>query len=151
MDVIDRKLMNLLQEGLPLTKDPYGVVAGEIGISRAEVAGRIAGMMESGYIRRLGGVFDSNAMGYSSLLVGARVPEEIFQDVGRFVNALPGVTHNYRRTGFLNMWFTLSTTNEDEKDAVMDELRRRFGLTFLFAFPKVRSFKLKVFFDMEKE
>ncbi len=48
------------------------------------------------------------------------------------------------------MWFTLSVQCEDEKNAVLNELRTRFGLTHVVPLPKLRSFKLHVFFDMER-
>ena len=41
MDPVGRKLVNLLQEGLPLEKDPYGILARELGVSREEVASSI--------------------------------------------------------------------------------------------------------------
>ena len=149
MDNADRKLINLLQEGLPLERDPYGVFAAKLGVSREEIVERTGALMREGILRRLGGVFDSGAMGYSSVLVGAHVSEDVFGDAARFVNAHPGVTHNYRRSGFLNMWFTLSTVCDEERDAFLEELRRRFALSQVFPFPRLRSFKLRVFFDME--
>lgn len=150
MDPLDRKLMNILQEGLPLERDPYGIIAGQAGLTRQEVLERIRSLVESGHIRRLGGIFDSSAMGYTSLLVGASVPEEIFPQVAGFVNSFPGVTHNYRRDGLLNMWFILSFSREEEKDRVVRDLKNRFGLGTVLLFPRLRSFKLRVFFDMER-
>jgi len=151
MDAEDRRLINLLQEGLPLEKDPFGILARRMGLERAEIVARTDALIRAGYIRRLGGVFDSRAMGYSSVLVGARVPDDLFEDVAEFVNAIPGVTHNYRRKGFLNMWFTLSVSREEEKEAVLDGLRNRYDLTHVFPFSKLKNFKLRVFFDMESE
>ena len=149
MDASDRKLMNLLQQGLPLRQDPYAGIGAALGLTRQEVADRITALLEAGYIRRLGGTFDTAAMGYSSLLVGMRVPEALFADVERFVNACAGVTHNYRRNAALNMWFTLTVQHEAEKDAFLASLRQTFGLAEVYEFPKLRSFKLRVFFDME--
>ena len=151
LDAAGRQLVNLLQEGIPLEKDPYGILAGKLGISRSGVAERVCELIASGYIRRVGGIFDPTAMGYSSTLVGMRVPEDIFVDVTRFVNGVQGVTHNYRRTGFLNMWFTLSTAGEEEKDALLKRLREVFDLVHVYEFPRARHFKLRVFFDMERE
>ncbi len=149
MDALDRKLLNLLQEGLPLEKDPYAIVSRQLGVTRSEVAERIKRLLNEGYIRRLGGTFDSKAMGYESILVGLRASEEQFADVARYVNACPGVTHNYRRSGFLNMWFTLSFCSSAQKEALLQGLRDTFALSDVFEFPKVKSFKLRVFFDME--
>lgn len=151
MDAVDRTLLNRLQEGLPLERDPFGVLAAEIGIPGTELLDRIRRLTASGHIRRLGGVFDAEAMGYTGVLVGADVPEEIYREVAAFVGAIPGVTHNYRRPGFLNMWFTLATESDGERERALRSLRTRFGLTNVLAFPRVRSFKLRVFFDMEGE
>lgn len=151
MDAVDRALLNRLQEGLPLERDPYGALAAETGIPRTELLDRIRRLTGSGHIRRLGGVFDAEAMGYSGVLVGAEVPEEIYREVAAFVGAIPGVTHNYRRPGVLNMWFTLTTESDDDRDRTLLALRTRFGLTRVIEFPRIRSFKLRVFFDMEGE
>ena len=76
MDTLDRKLMNLLQEGLPLAKNPYAVVAAQLGVTRQEIAARIEALLREGYIRRLGGAFDTRAMGYTSFLIGLRAPQD---------------------------------------------------------------------------
>ena len=149
MDTLDRKLMNLLQEGLPLAKNPYAVVAAQLGVTRQEIAARIEALLREGYIRRLGGAFDTRAMGYTSFLIGLRAPQAQFAAITQHVNACPGVTHNYRRSGFLNMWFTLSVRCEAEKEAWLQQLREKFSLEDDFEFPKKKNFKLHVFFDME--
>ena len=41
LDAAGRRLLNLLQQGLPLERDPYGILARKLGISRGEVSGRI--------------------------------------------------------------------------------------------------------------
>jgi len=152
LDAAGRQLVNLLQEGLPIEKDPYGILAGKLGVPRSEVAERIRDLTDSGYIRRVGGIFDPAAMGYSSTLVGMRVPEDRFGDVARFVNGVPGVTHNYRREGFLNMWFTLSVAEDPEvKETFIKDIRDMFALEHVYEFPRARYFKLRVFFDMERE
>ena len=149
MDSIDRKLLNTLQEGLPLKKDPYGIIADELGIDHSEVLDRIKALISAGYIRRLGGTFNTRAMGYESVLVGAHVPETIFHEVALHINAFSGVTHNYRRSSFLNMWFSLSILKEEEKPLLLNSLKEKFALTDVFEFPNLKSFKLRVFFDME--
>jgi len=151
LDSVGLNLVNLLQEGLPLEKEPYGIIARDLDISRSEVTERIGALVDGGVIRRIGGVFDSAAMGYSSLLVGAAVPGEIFGDAAAFVNSFPGVTHNYRRSGPLNMWSTFASGDPGEIDGLLAALRERFGLSSVYPFPKVKHFKLRVFFDMEKE
>ncbi len=149
MDSMNMKLINRLQKGLPLEMNPYGLIGEELGIPRSEVLARIKGLVSEGYIRRIGGSFDTRKMGYTSILMGANVPEHQYREIASHINAVPGVTHNYRRSGFLNMWFTLSVMEPEEKEGLIQDLRTRFAITEIYEFPKLRNYKLHVFFDME--
>lgn len=149
LDDTDRKLINLLQKGLPLEKNPYGFLAAQLNMGRAEVLARIKDLFQEGYIRRLGGAFNNSCMGYTSLLFGIRVPDDIFDPVAEYVNSFKGVTHNYQRNGMLNMWFTFAFSDPAEKEALIQGLRERFGIPEIFEFPKLRNYKLNVYFDLE--
>ncbi len=148
MDAIDRKLLNRLQAGLPLSDLPFHELAAELGIVPDEVVGRLAMLKRDGLVRRIGGVFDSSRLGYGSTLLAMAVPEERVLEVAAIINGFPGVTHNYQRQNRFNIWFTLTTRDTAEKEAIMDEIRSRTGLE-LMEFPAERIFKLKVFFDLE--
>lgn len=150
MDALDMKLMNRLQQGLPLELNPYGILAEALGVSRAEVLERIRRLVAEGYIRRIGGAFDTRKMGYASVLMGARIPEERFYAAAAYVNGFSGVTHNYRRGGALNMWFTLSIKDPCEKEALIRGLKEQFAIEEIYEFHKQKSYKLQVFFDMEE-
>lgn len=63
MDSIDRRLLDVLQRGLPLCAQPYAAVAGEVGASEEECLARVWRMKQLGIIRRLGGVFSTRALG----------------------------------------------------------------------------------------
>lgn len=151
MNELDKELLNLLQKGLPLTCDPYGNIGEKLGIGRHEIVERIQRLKEEGYIRRLGGTFDANAMGYQSALFAAKVPEENFEQVADYLSGLPFVTHNYRRNASLNMWFTLSTPEQQEKEKILKRLREELQVETILELPKVRNFKLEVFFDMKEK
>lgn len=149
MDAIDRKLINRLQEGLPIEKDPYKIISLELGIDGEELLSRIEVLKNTGYIRRIGGIFDNRAMGYTSVLVGAKVPKEIFYEAVSDINKFDGVTHNYRRDGDLNMWFTLSSKDNETRKALLISLKEKFGIEEIYEFDNLKNFKLRVFFDME--
>ncbi len=149
MDDTNIKLMNLLQKGLPLEKNPYGILAAQLDISRSELLARIKNLFQEGYIRRLGGTFNNSAMGYTSLLFGVQVPDDIFDPVASYINSFKGVTHNYQRDGMLNMWFTFSFSDPAEKIALVQGLGERFGNLEVFEFPNLQNYKLNVYFDLE--
>ncbi|TCL70908.1 DNA-binding Lrp family transcriptional regulator [Hydrogenispora ethanolica] len=149
MDAIDRKLLNRVQAGLPLTEQPFHEVAEELGIAPDEVIQRLTALKEKGFIRRFGGLFNSRRLGYSSTLLAMAVPEERLDEVAAVINSFPGVTHNYRRQNRLNIWFTLATRDPSEKEVILGSIRFQTGLEPM-EFPAERIFKLNVFFDLER-
>ncbi|WP_081756859.1 AsnC family transcriptional regulator [Gorillibacterium massiliense] len=150
MDLVDRQLLNILQEGLPLTEYPYHDIAHSMGLSPDEVLDRLDRLKQSGYIRRIGGILNPAKIGYTSRLYAMEVPEERFRAAAEVVNGFRGVTHNYRRNGRLNMWFTLSAANEEDRISTIATILAHSGTDRIYDFPAERIFKLNVFFDMEK-
>mgnify|MGYP006279427115 CR=1 FL=1 len=148
MDELDKKLLNELQAGLALTEYPFGEIGNRLGIGSQEVISRIKKLKNKGYIRRLGGVFDSSKFGFTSTLIAAKVPEDSFYKIVKVINSYPGVTHNYRRNYKLNLWFTLTTATGESKRQILNEIRKKTGIE-LYQLTKEKKFKLKVFLDME--
>lgn len=150
MDSKDRKLLNLVQEGLPLAEKPYQKLGEKIGLSAQEVINRLKSLYQKGYIRRLGGVFDSNKLGYSSLLVAVETESDKFQQVADYISNFCGVTHCYKRNSFLDLWFTLTTERQEKREEILRKIRNQPGVKSLYQLPRKKSFKLKVYFDMEE-
>lgn len=112
MDSIDRGLLTVLQAGLPEVSRPYQAIAEELGITEDEVISRIRILKDEKVIRRLTASLDSVKIGYTSALLAMHVDETDIDEMADFLNAIPGVTHNYLRDHHLNMWFTLTVKDE---------------------------------------
>ncbi len=149
MDALDKTLLNLLQTDFPLEPEPFKALAGKVGLSEADMLARIARLKESGVIRRIGAVLDSGKLGYTSRLCAARVPEDRIASFVERVNALPGVTHNYRRNHPCNLWFTLISPSEEELEKTIAGLAEETGIGEIMTFRAVRTFKIdaKFLFD----
>ena len=105
LDPIDRRLVLSTQSGLPLVPRPYHQLAEEVGISPAEVMTRLARMLESGAIRRIGAVPNHYAIGYTANGMSVwDVPDERIDQLGARVGALDFVTHCYHRPRRLPEW-----------------------------------------------
>ena len=161
MDDLDFKILNIIQKGIPVTDEPYHEIAQEMGIEPEILLEKIKCLKDSGYIRRIGAIFDSSKMGYTSILIGMDVAENQLYEVVDIVNAYDEVTHNYYRVGSLkssikdkniktrlNVWFTLSTKNKEDKMNILEDISHVDGVRRLLQFPKLKLFKLKVFFEM---
>ena len=123
MDAVDRKILNKLQLGLTIDENPFRKLADELKIAPEKLIDRIHSLKEKGYIRRLGGVMNSSKLGYDSTLLAARVAEKNFKEVVDKINKHPGVTHNYRRNSRLNVWFTLSTQEKEEREIFLEKIK----------------------------
>ncbi|WP_170599801.1 Lrp/AsnC family transcriptional regulator [Ruegeria arenilitoris] len=139
LDDTDRRLLNRLQEDLPLTPRPYADVAAELGITEQDLLDRLARMKADRIITRFGPFFDAAAMGGDFCLCAMAVPEAEFETVLTKVNAHPEVAHNYERTHRLNIWFVLATETPEAITATADAIERETGLT-VHRFPKLQEF-----------
>jgi len=149
LDERDRKLLDLVQKSIPLTRRPYLAIARELGMGEDEVLSRLKRLKEAGIIRRLGGIFDSRKVGYCGTLCAARVPPERIADVARVVNAYPGVTHNYLREHTYNMWFTILAPSPERLKEIVAEIKAKTGIEDIREFPAVNIFKVYVTFAMD--
>ena len=151
LDNTDRALLNLLQEGLPLTEEPYRVLGEKLGgLTQQEVLARVIRLREDGWIRRLSGFFHAASLGYHSLLCAMRVPEEHLEEMAALINTIPGITHNYLRDHELNMWFTLSCRSRAELDRVIVRLETSGWTEHVYRFERIRQFKVHAAFDMKE-
>ncbi|MFN2341236.1 MAG: Lrp/AsnC family transcriptional regulator [Halanaerobium sp.] len=151
MEKIDRKILDKLQRGLKLEASPFKKIAAELGIEAEELLQRVKKLKKEGYIRRLGGVFRSSRLGYKSTLVALELKEDNFYQIAEIINQHPGVTHNYRRDHKLNLWFTLSTASELDREKFLAQIKAMPGVKELYQLPKEKFFKLNVFFKMNQE
>ena len=139
LDDIDRRIVNALQEGFPLSPRPYAEAAQRLGLSEDDLISRLKHLVETRAITRFGPFLDAAAMGGAFCLCAMAVPAERFEAVMIQVNARPEVAHNYERAHRLNMWFVLATETPEGIGQVAREIEGETGLKVLL-FPKEREF-----------
>ena len=87
-------------------------------------------LLDERIIREITPIFDTTALGYSSMLVAAKVDSEHPHRAAAVINEHPGVSHNYLRNHDFNLWFTIATAPDsklglDGTLEVLKELQRR--------------------------
>jgi siroheme decarboxylase len=148
MDDTDRSIVNEIQSEFPIAGRPYLELAKRLGISEGEVLERVARLKEEGIIRRIGGNFNSKALGFTSTLCAARVPPEKMDSFVKAVNRFPGVTHNYQRNNAYNVWFTFIAPSMEMIEAALSAISEETGVTDICNLPAERMFKIKVDFPV---
>ena len=128
LDDTDKAILNQIQSSFPLTPHPYAAVGDLLGLTEAEVVGRVQRMMQDGIIRRIGANFNSRRLGYTSTLCAAHVPPDQIEQFIQVVNHFPGVTHNYLRRHHLNIWFTLIAESTERISEILREIAQESGI-----------------------
>lgn len=147
MDEVDKKILNIIQTGFPITPRPYAELAAGVGLVEDEVVERIRRLKADGVVRRVGATFDSSRLGYASTLCAMQVPAERVDEVAEIIGAYENVTHNYLRDDRFNVWFTVIAESEERIEAILDEIRAKTGISTIMNLPATRLFKVKVAFD----
>jgi DNA-binding Lrp family transcriptional regulator len=152
LDETDKKLLNLMQGSFELTARPFAHVAQLAGIPEDEVLKRVQRLLDGRIIREITPIFDTRALGYSSMLVAAKVDPEFPHRAAQFINTHPGVTHNYLRDHDFNLWFTLATEPDSPLglDGTIDIIKAKTGAHSIRQLPTLKLFKIRMDLEMEK-
>ena len=145
LDEADRRLIDRMQDGLPLVNRPFAAVGDELGLAEDEVLGRLRGLLERGVLTRFGPLFDAEKLGGGLTLAALSAPEDGFDAVAAQVNRHPEVAHNYRRAHALNMWFVVATETPERLDAVLREIAAETGRE-VYSLPKLAEYRLELRF-----
>jgi DNA-binding Lrp family transcriptional regulator len=153
LDDLDKKLLNLMQGSFPLEPRPYLRVAGLAGIDEEEALARVQRLIDERIIRQVTPIFDTRALGYSSMLVAAKVDPEHPHRAAQIINAHPGVSHNYLRNHDFNLWFTIATEPDSKLglDGTLEVLARETGAESVRQLPTLKLFKIRMDLEMEGE
>jgi DNA-binding Lrp family transcriptional regulator len=152
LDDIDKRLLNLMQGSFPIAPRPYEHVAGLAEISEDEVMRRVQRLLDGRIVRQVTPIFDTRVLGYSSMLVAAKVDPENPHRAAKVVNSHPGVSHNYLRNHDFNMWFTIATEPDSKLglDGTLDVLQELTGAESIRQLPTIKLFKIRMDLEMEK-
>jgi DNA-binding Lrp family transcriptional regulator len=151
LDHIDKRLMNLLQSSFPLDPTPFTAVAAQADLALDEVLARTRRLLDGRIIREITPIFDTRALGYSSMLVAAKVDAENPHRAAKIINSHPGVSHNYLRTHQFNLWFTIATPPDSVLglDGTLAALQRLTGAESIRQLPTLTLFKINMNLEME--
>ncbi|MCB2352705.1 Lrp/AsnC family transcriptional regulator [Clostridium estertheticum] len=150
MDKTKKILLNLIQSNFPIESRPFKKIANELDISENQVIDMIKELKNDGYIKRIGGIFDSRKLGYSSTLCAIKVPFDRITEVAEIINSYNGVTHNYIRNHSYNMWFTVIAPSIVEVKEFLNDIKIKTDIDEIIELPVVNLFKINVVFNIKE-
>jgi siroheme decarboxylase len=151
LEDLDKRLLNLMQGSFPIEPRPYLRVAELAGMQESEVLARVQYLLDERIIRQVTPIFDTRALGYSSMLVAAKVDPENPHRAAQAINAHPGVSHNYLRNHEFNLWFTIATEPDSPLglDGTLRLLAAEAGAESVRQLPTLKLFKIRMDLEME--
>ena len=148
IDEIDRAILNRIQSDFPIISRPYLSIAQNLHLSEEQVMKRLKRLKKEGIIRRIGGNFVPEKLGFVSTLCAAKVSRDKINSFARTVNRYPGVTHNYRRDNKYNIWFTFIAQSMDEIKNNLENISQETGVKEIINLPATKMYKIKAQFDL---
>jgi DNA-binding Lrp family transcriptional regulator len=148
LDETNKKILNSIQLDFPIDPRPFKKIAEKLDLSEEELLHRIKTMKEKMLIRRIGGNFSPDRLGYHSTLCAARVEPEKIDLFTQTVNTYSGVTHNYRRDHRFNIWFTFIAPSVAIIQKNLEEISKKTGVKTILNLPATRVFKISANFKV---
>jgi DNA-binding Lrp family transcriptional regulator len=101
----DRRLIAAARAGLPLVSRPYDALGATLGVGGDAVRERLAALVRSGRIRRIGAAVDPARLGFAvDALTVWDVDDSRVDELGEKIGALDFVAHCCRRPRSLPDW-----------------------------------------------
>lgn len=107
---LERRIVQVLQEDLPIASRPFQAVADKLGVTERELLAQIRQFMDDGTIRRFGATLRHHRSGFSAnAMVVWRVGLEDAERVAGELSSFREVTHCYQRPAFAGWPYRLFT------------------------------------------
>jgi DNA-binding Lrp family transcriptional regulator len=105
LNEIDRAVLHITQDGIPLENEPFASIATETGMSQEQVVAVFKKLLESGVIKRLGISVNQRTVGIvANAVVAWKVPQDQVERVGSMVSSYKEITHCYERITIPGKW-----------------------------------------------
>lgn len=131
---IERRILAVLQKGLPVSRTPYRDMAGRIGIETGQLLSVLQEWKQQGKLRRIGAIVNHFKVGLpaGAMVVWQVAPERIVE-VGQMFAGLKEVSHAYQREVAENWPYNLYTmvhgANSQELQGAINRMSQASGVS----------------------
>ena len=145
LDALDRRIINTLQDGFPISPRPYAEMAKQLDTDEATLLDRLQHLLDDKILTRFGPMYQVERFGGAFSLVAMSVPDKEFERVATIVNGFPEVAHNYQREHDFNMWFVLATETPEAISQTLQAIEQASGYP-CYNMPKQNEFYVRLKF-----
>lgn len=128
------RIIRALQDGLPLSEEPFSEIARNAGVSEAELLAQLQAWKSDGTIRRFGAILHHQLAGFSVNAMGVwNVPDAQIENFGRTASEFAAVSHCYQRPRFSGFEYNLYTMihgrSKKECEEIAQGISEKTGIT----------------------
>lgn len=130
----ERKILAVLQEGLPKSRSPYKDMAQQVGIDTEQLLAILEAWKSQGKLRRIGAIVNhfKVGLGAGAMVVWQVEPERI-EEVGQILAGFEEVSHAYERSISKNWPYNIYTmvhgTNIENLQQTVQQMSRACGIS----------------------
>jgi DNA-binding Lrp family transcriptional regulator len=134
MPTIERKILAVLQKGLPKSQRPFHDMADEIGIDTSQLLAVLKDWQQLGKLRRIGAVLNHFKVGLGAgAMVVWRVEPKRTEKIGEMLAGFEQVSHAYERHTNENWPYNLYTMvhgkNEQDVKETVHRMSKACGIS----------------------
>lgn len=147
MDRLDQEILQVVQEGIPFSREPFIDISKSLGIDEDEVIERLVRLREEGTIRRFGARINQRKVGITAnAVVVWKVPQTRVVQVAKVISECPEISHCFERRTIPGKWeYNLFTVTHDHSkksvERFVKELSERVGIPDFLVLFSTRKFK----------
>ena len=143
---LERKVLAVLQRGLPRSRNPYRDLAKQIGIETEQLLSMLRSWKRNGKLRRIGAIVNHFKVGLGAgAMVVWRVEPERVDEIGRGLASLEQISHAYcRRTAKnwpYNLYAMVHGRTAQEVRGLVEQIEREHGVSDYCILRTVRELK----------
>jgi len=115
MMTTDHEILRMIQDGVPVTREPFKEVAVKLGMTQEELVERVKAMNENGLIRRFSANINQRNLGITAnAVVVWNIPEEKMEAAVPVFLERGEISHIYERRVYPGRWeYNLYTVVHD--------------------------------------
>lgn len=148
---LEIQIIASIQEDIPITPNPYAMIAGQLGISEMQLLQTLQDLCNRGVIRRFGATLRHQKSGYQANAMTAWIVEEArIHEVGKIMASFRRVSHCYRRNpgdGWpYNLYTMIHGTSEADCYNIAREMAEKAGVAqyrLLFSKRELKKISMK--------
>lgn len=115
MMTTDHEILRMIQDGVPVTREPFKEAADKLGLTQEELVERVKAMNENGLIRRFSANINQRKLGITAnAVVVWNIPEEKMETAVPVFLERGEISHIYERRVYPGRWeYNLYTVVHD--------------------------------------